>query len=72
MKLDYKKMVEDIDKLVNNDLCADLEMCLMPHTLNHRDISQDDAIKAIKIIGQVYMISHGITCSGCSKKYLIN
>jgi hypothetical protein len=67
MKLNYKKMVEDIDKIVNNDLCADLEMRLMP---NQGEISQEDAKTAIDIIGKVYMISHGITCSACNKKYI--
>lgn len=66
MKLDYKKMVKDIDKLVNNDTCFNLEMYFMP---NSKEVSQEDAKKAIEIIGQVYMISHGIACSACNKKY---
>ena len=68
MKLNYKRMVKDIDRLDNNYVCFDLELKLMPDS---KEISPEDAKEAIRIIGQVYMISHGITCSNCNKKYLI-
>ena len=66
--LDYKKMVSDIDYLVNNYFCADMEMRLIP---NSQKYTQEESKKMSDIIARVYSISHCISCSACSQKYKI-
>jgi hypothetical protein len=73
MKLNYLKMLEDINKLVETDYCAELEMYLIPE-LNkdmNREIPQEDARNAIDIVSKVYSISHAIHCEPCASKYLV-
>lgn len=61
-KLNYLKMVKDIERLVASDFCLDMEMT--------DEYTQDEAKKMVKIIGQVYMKSHLWFCTACnSTKY---
>lgn len=70
--LDYKRMVEEIDKLVNTDFGEDMSFKANV-TVNgeYKEISQEDARKMANIIGSVYLISHAIDCDNCGKKYKI-
>lgn len=70
--LDYKRMVEEIDKLANTDFGEDMSFKANV-TVNgeYREISQEDARKMANIIGSIYLISHSIHCSNCGKKYKI-
>lgn len=59
--IDYKKMVKDINKLVNNDWCAEMEMRYkMP---NSAPITQKDAHDILDCLLNVFMISHQTTCT---------
>ena len=69
--LDYKKMIESIDKLVNTDFSED-----MSYKANIRvdgkfnEISQEDARDMANIIGQVYLISHAAHCRNCQLEWI--
>ena len=67
MKMDYKRMLEEIDLLVNNDFCADMSMyeCL------DEEYPREASVKMADIIGKVYSISHAVHCSACGQKFLI-
>jgi hypothetical protein len=64
MKLDYLKMLEDINLLVESGFCE--EMCAKSY------IGKYDALKLAKIVGKVYLISHCTHCEACQGKYKIN
>lgn len=66
--LNYKKMVQRIDELVNNDFCLSMEMKLMPKA---ELPTKQEIKKMIDIIGKVYTISHCITCGVCDGEYKI-
>lgn len=68
MTLNYKKMCEDIDKLVNNDWNYDMECrrLVKPPKYTQKEID-----KMVDVLGQVYLISHCIHCKACQRKYLI-
>jgi hypothetical protein len=59
--INYKKMLEEINNLVDNDFCAEMEM--------KGRYTQKEAKQMADIITKVYSISHCISCSACSKKY---
>ena len=67
MELDYRKMLQEIDELVNNDWTAEMELKLLPGG----EFSQEDAQKMAQIIGQVYARSHCLSCGACQGKYAI-
>ncbi len=68
MKLNYKKMVQDIDKLVNNDWCENMEIKLLPKS---EPFTQKEARQMAELIARVYSISHCIFCQACGRKYKI-
>lgn len=68
MKLNYKKMLSEIDKLTNNDWCAEMEMRLLPRSGGY---TQKEAKRMAKLLSRVYSISHCIRCEACQRKYLI-
>ena len=68
MGKDYKKMLEDIDALVNNDWGYDIESHALPPS---HDFTQAEAIQMAEVIGQVYTIAHAVHCAACGKKYVI-
>ena len=67
-KLDYKKMVEDIDNLVETDFHAEMELKQLPDSKRY---TQAEAKEMQHTIGKVYLISHCIHCRACQGKYLI-
>ena len=73
-KLDYKKMVEDINELVDNDFVADMERISLEKEnikITHPRFSQDDAKEMAKILTKIYVISHAFYCPACMGKYEI-
>lgn len=70
MKLDYKKMVKEIDKLVNNDFCFDMD-CLQGLP-KRRPFTQKEAKQMAQIIGSVYTIAHCVDCTACQGRYKLN
>lgn len=67
-KLDYKKMVQDIDKLVNNDWSYEMGLKQLNNLPRY---TQKEAEKMAQVIGQAYLISHCLTCKACWNKYKI-
>lgn len=65
--MNYKKMIQDIDDIVNNDFSADMECksCLE----GQKEFTQDDAKMMADTISRVYKISHSIHCKTCGIKY---
>jgi len=67
-KLNYLKMLKEIDVLVNNDFCEDMECRLLPGG----KFTIEEVKEMVKIISKVYSVSHCLTCLTCQRKYLIN
>jgi len=67
-KLNYKLMVKDINQLVENDFCADMEMKLIP---KFRQYTQKEAKEMADLLSSVYLVSHCIHCKACQKAYII-
>lgn len=67
MELNYKKMVEDVDNIVESDFCFDMDCKLMP---NSKKYTQREAKAMAEIIGRIYLIAHCVTCTACQKKYM--
>ena len=67
MKLDYLKMLTEIDKLVDNDWGFEIIDCKnMP---NAKPFTQKEAREMSKVLGQIYSIAHCISCPPCQGKY---
>ena len=71
MKLDYDKMLKEINALVQTDFCTDMEMHLIPQekTGKPMEYTQEEAQEMAKLLSRVYSISHCTTCRACQKKY---
>ena len=67
MKLNYKKMIEEVDKLISDDFLSEMELRLLPKS---KAITQKEAKVLIKRLLNVYSISHCVTCRACQTKYL--
>ena len=67
-KLNYKKMVEDINRIVSTDFLFNMECKELPHATSY---TQEDAGEMSDILGQVYSIAHCIRCESCQREYLI-
>lgn len=65
-KLNYKKMLEDILPIVEDDFCFDMDCHNLP---NSKPFTQEEAMEMAKRIGRVYSIAHGLRCV-CGNKYL--
>ena len=63
--LDLKRMLQDIDLLVNTDFCEEMES----KSSSKIAYTYKEAKKMAKIIASVYSISHCITCKSCGNKY---
>ena len=68
VKLDYKKMVKDIYKLVESDWLEDMECKWRLHD-KPEEFTQKEAQKMIKILCQIFSISHCYFCTSCQGKY---
>jgi len=66
-KLDYKKMLEDILKLVDNDWAFDMSCKTLEGS---KPYTQKEAHEMALCIGTVYSIAHCTYCEACSGKYL--
>lgn len=66
-KLNYKKMLEEIDALVNNDWGFDIDCHSLPHS---KPFTQAEAKEMARVLMKIYTISHGIDCV-CGNKYLL-
>lgn len=67
MKLNYLKMLEEIDELVEQEWLNDTEW----KAIHHRPFTQEESEMMSNLLGQVYSVAHGIHCTACGKKYLI-
>lgn len=65
MKLDYPKMLEEINELVSTDFCG--SMC----DNSNLTYTQEQAKTMASIIGKVYSIAHCTHCKACQQKYII-
>ena len=70
MALNYKKMVKEIDNLVNGDFIADMECRLRLHE-KPGIFTQEEAQEMAAILNNVYAISHCLWCNACSGKYKV-
>jgi hypothetical protein len=68
MKLDYKKMLKEIDALVETDFCFEMECHKLP---NVSKFTQKEAEQMSEIISSIYSIAHCVHCSACQTKYKI-
>lgn len=68
-KLDYKKMVKDIDKIIEKDeFCECMELQTMPHS---KPFTQKDAKEMASRLASIYSVAHCIHCTACQKKYIL-
>jgi hypothetical protein len=66
--LDWKKMVRDINKLLQNDFMFDMDC----KGLHKGDIyTQEEAEEMRNILMKIYRIAHCFTCTACDGKYLV-
>lgn len=63
-KLNYKKMLKDILKLVDTDFCAE-----MRDKIGLDKYKNEESEAMAKIIAEVYGIAHCLYCSACAGKY---
>lgn len=69
-KLNHKKMLKEIDELVNNDFCFDMDC--KQGLPDQRPFTQSEAKKMARIIGEVYRVAHCIHCEACQGRYKLN
>lgn len=67
-KLDYKKMLEDINDFVDNDWGLDVDCHSLPDS---KPFTQKEAKEMAETLMEIYKISHGVYCSTCGRKYQI-
>ncbi len=67
VKLDFEKMISEIDDIVQTDFAFDMDCKLMP---NSKEYTQKEAQDMAKMIGRIYLISHCNTCKACQGKYI--
>lgn len=66
VKLDYKKMLQNIDDLVRDDFCSTMSLLALE---DKPKFTREESRRMALIIGETYSISHCIHCSACNKKY---
>lgn len=67
-KLDYKKMLKEIDKIMQTDFMFEMDCKALP---NSKPFTQKEAKKMRDELMKIYKISHCIHCSACNDKYKI-
>ena len=65
IKMNYRKMLEDINNLVDTDFCAEMEMKTLPKSGSY---TQMEAEEMSKLLAKVYSISHCLYCQSCRRK----
>ena len=68
MKLDYKKMVQEIDKLTTSDFLFDMDCHNLPKS---KPYTQEEAQEMCDILMKIYLIAHCNSCKSCQTKYII-
>lgn len=66
MKLDYKKMVEEIDNLVETDFCMEMA-CKATHP--EEPYTHEESTQMRDILMEIYQIAHCRNCNACQGKY---
>lgn len=68
-KLDHKKMIEAVDKILqeNNDFLFDMECKYLP---KQKPYTQKEAKQMEDILGRIYMIAHCLYCEPCQVKHI--
>lgn len=75
-KLDYKKMLEDINDIVNGGDSGDWGFSVTDdmvdlQTGKLRQFSQKQAEEMSEALSSVYMIAHAVSCTACGTKYVL-
>lgn len=65
-KLNWEKMVREINELVTTDFCFDMEI----RSLQSQRYTQAEAQKMSKILEKIYAIAHCCDCGACGREYL--
>ena len=68
-KLNYKMMVEDIDRIIdrNHEFLFEMECRQLPDAKKY---TQKEAGEMSHILGCIYLISHCLTCEACQRKFI--
>ena len=66
-KLDYKRMIEEIDKLTQSDFLFDMDCHNLPKS---KPYTQEEAQEMCDILMKIYSIAHCNTCTACQSKWL--
>jgi len=70
-ELDYKKMLQDICRIVEDDFCYDMETHLIPNDKGKtQPFLHSESEEMAKRLARVYSIAHCIHCTTCQGKYL--
>lgn len=70
-QVDYKKMLQEIDKIVSYDWGFSVtdDMVALP-TSNYKEFTQEQAQEMSSAIGKICMIAHAIHCKACQRKWV--
>ena len=68
MKLNYKKMIKEVDKIMQTDFMFDMDYKRMP---DQKPFTQEEAEKMCDELMNIYSISHCVHCTACNNKYLL-
>jgi hypothetical protein len=63
--MNYKKALEQILKIVENDFCADMSFKTLPQAPKY---TQKEAKEMADRLGRVYSIAHCLYCKACRKQ----
>ena len=66
-KLNWEKMVREIDNLVETDFCEEMAVKELPHS---KPYIQKEAKQMAELLGKVYSIAHACDCGACQKDYV--
>ena len=70
-KLNFKKMVEEIDVLTDTEFCFNMELKLLPLTEKNKTCyTQKEAQKMVELLSSIYSVAHCIHCKACQTRYL--
>lgn len=64
-KMNYLKMLDDINELVDTDFVHDMELRMVDGS----SYTKEEAHEMETLLSKVYLISHAIRCKSCGSKY---
>lgn len=72
-RINYKKMLKDINAMVDNDWAFDVTDCKVKEAKKGKitkwdKFTQEEAQQMSEVLGDIYKIAHGIDCV-CGNKY---